>query len=85
MKNPDPIFEALLAALKERLAIVADHEWRDRDAAGHLEGLKAAAGRLDALVSNLPAGIDPTLRHYLERQSFTKARDWLVDELRGNS
>lgn len=77
MENSLSIYEPLLAALQERLAIVADHAWRDRDAAGHLEGLKAAAGRLDALVANLPADVDPELRHYLERQSLTKAVAWL--------
>jgi hypothetical protein len=85
MENSDPIFEALFAGLKKRLEIVADHEWRGRDPAGHLEELKAAAGRIDALVSSLPAGIDPTLRHYLERQSYTKARDWLATALGGDT
>lgn len=84
MENPDPVLESLLAALNSRLSIVADHAWRDRDPAGHLEGLKAAAGRLDMLVSSLPRDLDPMLRHYLERQSFTKARDWLEEALHGN-
>jgi len=84
MENPDPVLESLLAALNSRLSIVADHAWRDRDPAGHLEGLKAAAGRLDTLVSSLPRDLDPMLRHYLERQSFTKARDWLEEALHGN-
>lgn len=77
METTDPILEDLLAALRERLSVVADHDWRDRDPAGHLEGLKAAASRLEALVSSLPASLDPGLRHYLERQSYTKAVDWL--------
>jgi hypothetical protein len=68
---------ALLEALEMRLEVVADHAWRDRDPAGHLEGLKEAAGKLDLLVRNLPADPDPMLRHYLERQSYTKAVDWL--------
>ena len=72
----------LLEAVNNRLDVVADHAWRDRDPGAHLEGLKAAARRLDALVLNLPADADPMLRHYLERQSYTKARDWLEQALR---
>lgn len=69
------------AAVKERLDIVADHSLRDRDAAAHLAKLKAAAARLDAIVAGLPAGCDPMLRHYLERQSYTKALAWLEERL----
>jgi hypothetical protein len=76
--------KTLLEAVNSRLDVVADHAWRDRDPVAHLEGLKAAAGRLDGLVRNLPADADPMLRHYLERQSFTKARDWLEQALHGN-
>lgn len=74
------LHSSLHAAVKARLDIVADHGFRDRDPAAHLEALKAAAARLDALVANLPATTDPTLRHYLERQSYTKALAWLDEE-----
>jgi hypothetical protein len=67
----------LHAAVKARLDIVADHVFRDRDPAAHLEALKSAAARLDSLFANLPAEADPMLRHYLERQSYTKALAWL--------
>jgi hypothetical protein len=69
----------LHAAVKARLDIVADHALRDRDAAAHLEALKAAATKLGSLVANLPRDTDPMLRHYLERQSYTKALAWLQD------
>ena len=72
----------LFKAVNDRLDLVADHAWRDRDPAGHLEGLKAAAGRLDQLVRNLPGDTDPMLRHFLEKQSYTKARDWLGEAVR---
>ncbi len=68
---------ALHAAVKRRLDIVADHAWRDTDPSGHLAALKAAAADLDRLVADLPSGCDPELRHYLERQSYTKALAWL--------
>ena len=73
------LYQNLRVAVQTRLDIVADHAFRDRDSAAHLEALKSAAANLDALVANLPSDIDPTLRHYLERQSYTKALAWLQD------
>lgn len=70
-------FVELRDALRERLSVVADHELRDRDPQAHLERLKMAAGRLDAAIAQLPAQCDPELRHYLARQSYTKALAWL--------
>ncbi len=70
-------YSALKTALAERLAVVADHELRDRDAKAHLEKLQQAAALLDSLVAQLPADCHPQLRHYLEKQSFLKAVDWL--------
>lgn len=71
----------LRAALARRLDVVADHGLRDRDPAAHLEALKAAARELDRLVCALPVDCDPMLRHYLERQSYTKALAWLDEAL----
>jgi len=73
--------QELHAAVKARLDTVADHAFRDRDPSAHLAALKTAAARLDALASNLPPGTDPGLRHYLERQSYTKALAWLESAL----
>ncbi len=70
-------FSELREALRVRVDVVADHALRDRDAAAHLEKLKAAAARLEILVAALPPDCDPMLRHYLERQSYLKAIDWL--------
>lgn len=78
------LHQKLHAAVKARLDLVADHAFRDRDPATHLAALKSAAARLDAEMSHLPAEIDPTLRHYLERQSYTKALACL-DELIASS
>lgn len=79
MSDIASLHKSLHTAVKARLDIVADHAFRDRDAAAHLEALKAAAARLDTLVASLPANTDPTLRHYLERQSYTKALAWLEE------
>jgi len=72
-------YSQLHEAVATRLAVVADHALRDRDPAAHLEKLKSAAARLDALVRELSPECDPTLRHYLERQSYTKAITWLEE------
>ncbi len=85
MDNFSALHQRLHDAVKARLDIVANHEFRDHDGAGHLAALKSAAGKLDAEIANLPAGIDPTLRHYLERQSYTKALDWLHEAVSGAS
>jgi len=74
-------FPQLHKTLRERLEVVADHDLRDRDPAAHLEKLKAAAARLDALVAGLPADCDPRLRHFLERQSYPKALEWLEQQM----
>ena len=71
------VYSDLRDALRERLRIVADHELRDRDPQAHLDQLKAAASRLDAAITQLPAQCDPELRHFLQRQSYVKALAWL--------
>lgn len=70
-------YVALRTALEHRLAVVADREFYQRDAAGHLAALQAASEKLDALVEQLPPNADPQLRHYFERQSYTKALEFL--------
>ncbi|CAN5557981.1 hypothetical protein BH09VER1_BH09VER1_38400 [soil metagenome] len=75
------ILEDLRDALKARLAVVSDHALRDRDSVAHLSALKAAAGRLDTLVAQLPRDTDPMLRHFLERQSYLKAVAFLDEKL----
>ncbi len=41
--------------------------------------------RLDELAAQLPKDSDPELRHYLQRKSYQKARQWLegVDPEKG--
>ena len=77
------LHQKLHYAVKARLDLVADHAFRDRDPAGHLGALKTVAGKLDAEIANLPSEADPMLRHYLERQSYTKALDWLQNAISG--
>lgn len=70
--------DALGAALRKRLDVVADHALRDRDPAAHLEAIKAAHRELDSQIAALPVDVDPRLVHFLERQSYEKALAFLV-------
>jgi hypothetical protein len=79
--KPDrPEFLALAETLRERLAVIADREWFNRDPAGHLEALKSVSERIDRLAPALPAPVDPQLRHYLDRRSYDKALAFLSGE-----
>jgi hypothetical protein len=64
-------------ALRRRLDVVADRALYQRDAAAHLAQLREASAELERLGRSLPDDADPVLRHYLERQSYVKALDWL--------
>jgi len=69
--------EALAQALRQRLAIIADREWVQRDAPGHLEALKDVSETIASLSTQLPEPVHPQLRHYLERCSYDKALAFL--------
>jgi len=73
----DPVYENLAAALRERTEVIRDHALRDRDAAAHLERLKAVSQRIAALGQALPAGAPAQLRHFLLRCSYDKALAFL--------
>ena len=78
IQTPEAV--ALAEALRERLAVIADRDWFARDAAGHLEALKAVSGRIELLAAALPPPLDPQLRHYLDRCSYDKALAFLNGE-----
>ena len=59
--------------LRQRVAIIADHTWRDRDSAGHLEALKEVSEKISLWAERNRAAADPRLRHYLANASFAKA------------
>lgn len=75
--NPAPIYGELAGALRERLAVIRDTAWRDRDAAGQLARLQEVSESIIGLQAQLPPPVDPTLAHYLERSSYDKALAWL--------
>jgi hypothetical protein len=80
MSSPDLV--PLAEALRERLAVIADHAHRDRDPAGHLRRLVKVSGRIDSLTAELnPPDLDPQFRHYLERRSYSKALTWIRENV----
>ena len=66
----------LAAALRNRLVIIGDEESR-RDSEQHTERLREVSERIERLKQALPARIDPQLRHFLQRRSYSKALELL--------
>lgn len=76
MSSPDLI--PLAEALRERLAVIADHAHRNRDQAAHLQRLIDVSGKIVGLINSLSAQeLDPQFRHYLEKKSYDKALAWI--------
>ena len=71
------IQQALAAAWRERLTVIAERALYARDPAAHLDRLRAASVRIAELQTKLPAPIDPQLAHYLQRCSYDKALAFL--------
>jgi hypothetical protein len=67
---------SLAAALRERLAIIADKPSRKGEEK-HLARLRAVSEKIDHLQAALPEPVDPRLAHYLQRQSYDKALEFL--------
>jgi hypothetical protein len=63
----------LIELLRRRVAIIADHDWRDRDAAGHLAALKEVSEKISAWTLTHRPEVDAQLRHYLANASYQKA------------
>jgi hypothetical protein len=72
----DDFLTALAAALRQRLAIIADEESR-RDPERHTNRLREVSEKIEQLEQQLPATIDPQLRHFLQRRSYSKAIELL--------
>lgn len=66
----------LVAALRERLAIIGDENSR-RDPEKHTARLRAVSEKIDKLAAALPKPIDPQLAHFLQRKSYDKALEYL--------
>ena len=70
------ILAELAEALRERLAIIGDEISR-RDLAGHTERLQKISEKIDLIEHRLPRTVDPQLRHFLQRRSYSKALELL--------
>jgi Tfp pilus assembly protein PilO len=75
----DQYYIALAEALRDRLAVIADHQLRAQNPEAHLARLKQASERIDHLRSQVPADADPMLIHYLGRTSLSKALEFLQE------
>jgi hypothetical protein len=66
----------LASALRERLTIISDEESR-QDPDRHMARLRDVSERIEALEQRLSPRLDPQLRHYLQRRSYSKALEQL--------
>lgn len=74
----DAFLADLADALRERLAIIGDEASR-RDPERHTERLREISEKIERLERSLPSKIDPELRHFLQRRSYSKALELLED------
>jgi predicted component of type VI protein secretion system len=79
----DQYYVVLAGALRDRLAVIADHQLRDQDPSAHLTKLKQASERIEQLRNSLPADADPMLAHYLGRTSLSKALEFVQEHYLG--
>jgi len=70
----------LAALLQRRLEVIADHTWRDRDPAAHLQALAEVSGEISDWTKEHRAELDPQLRHFLANASYAKALDFITAE-----
>ncbi len=67
---------ALASALRERLTIISDEESRQHPER-HMARLQHVSEQIEALEQRLSPRLDPQLRHFLQRRSYTKALEYL--------
>jgi predicted component of type VI protein secretion system len=79
----DQYYVVLAEALRDRLAVIADHQLRDQDPSAHLTKLKQASERIEQLRNGLPADADPMLAHYRGRMSLSKALEFVQERYLG--
>jgi len=72
-----PDLSHLRTLLQRRLDLIADHSFRDRDAAAHLLALQQVSEQLGAEHLHHRAELPPRLNHFLTQASFSKALEYL--------
>jgi hypothetical protein len=70
----------LVDLLQRRLAIIADHELRDRDPAAQLAALKEVSKQIQCYHAEHRSEFDARLEHFLSGCSFDKALRYLESE-----
>lgn len=73
-------FSHLRHLLQRRLDLIADHEFRDRDAGAHLAALQKVSEELAAEHEKRRSDLPPRLNHFLTQASFSKALEYLTQE-----
>jgi hypothetical protein len=71
---------SLAVLLRRRIDLIADHEFRDRDSAAHLEALKAVSEEIMAAHDELRATLAPRLEHFMTGCSYQKALEFIQSE-----
>jgi hypothetical protein len=72
-------YSDLAQALRDRIQVIADKTLQSNPSA-HLEKLRVASERIDALKAKLPSDADPRLVHFLDRMSLGKALEFVEKE-----
>jgi hypothetical protein len=70
----------LATLLRRRKETIADHAFRDRDPAAHLEALKAVSHEITAWHDSHRGTLPPRLEHFLGGCSFDKALRFLESD-----
>ena len=69
----DKPLDPLAHLLRQRLTLIADHAFRDRDPQAHLEALKGIFEEIQHEHESLKGMIPPRLEHFLSGGSYDKA------------
>ena len=75
--------DPLAGLLRQRLTVIADHAFRDRDPQAHLEALKAISEEIQCEHESLEGMIPPRLEHFLSGASYDKALAF-IEQAAGN-
>ena len=70
-------FALLHRLLRQRLDVIADHAWRDRDPSAHLDALRGVSEAIQAEQARLRPQLPLRLQHYLQQSSLQKALEYL--------
>ena len=72
-------YSDLAQALRDRLQVIGDKTLQNNPST-HLEKLREASERIEALKAQLPPDADAMLVHYLDRMSLSKALEFVEKE-----